>query len=64
MNLKIREFQQTIINYANQCELPIEVKRLCFAEILRQIEAEANKEIKEEIRVRDEAEQAEMEAEK
>lgn len=55
-NLSIREFQQAIINFTNQSPLPIEVKRLCMQDILRQVESEATKVIKAEIEARDIAE--------
>ena len=55
-NLKIREFQQTIINFTNASDLPIEVKRLAFEEILHQIRDGANQQLQVEIQQRDSAE--------
>ncbi len=66
-NLEIREFEQAIINFANQSALPIEVKRLCFADILRQVETESERALGEEIVKRQAAEcekQEEEEAKK
>lgn len=48
-SLEIRKFSQSIINFTNESELPLEVKRLCFAEILQQIENASNKQISAEI---------------
>lgn len=39
-SLSIREFQKTIIDYTNQSQLPMEVKRLVFQDILTKIETE------------------------
>ena len=49
MNLKIREFQQAIINFSNKSDLPIEVKRLCMEEIITQLRSESNRILQEEI---------------
>lgn len=61
-NLKIREFQQTIINFTNASDLPIEVKRLAFEEILHQIRDGANQQLQIEIQQRNSAEKAEAES--
>lgn len=53
MNLKIREFQKAIIDFTNSSELPIEVKLLCFKDILEQISKEADKVIALEIKCRE-----------
>ncbi len=45
VNLKIRKFEQAIIKFVNESELPIEVKRLCIAEIMSQINAAAEQEV-------------------
>lgn len=42
-SLKVREFSQTIINFINESDLPMEVKRLALLEIYNQIEEEAQK---------------------
>ena len=44
-NLKIRKFQQEIINFVNQSDLPIEVKRLCLNEITAQVNAAAEQQV-------------------
>ena len=35
MNLKIQEFKNAIMNFAINYDLPSEVKRLCFLDILK-----------------------------
>lgn len=43
IDLKIRKFQQFIINYINSVdELPIEIKRLVIVEILNELESGCN----------------------
>lgn len=44
-NLKIRQFQQAIINFINQSDLPIEVKRLCLNDITAQVNAAAEQQV-------------------
>lgn len=44
-NLKIRQFQQAIINFVNQSDLPIEVKRLCLNDISAQVNAAAEQQV-------------------
>lgn len=63
-NLKIREFQTAIVNFVNASDLPIEVKRLVFEEILHQLRDGANQRLQEEIRQRDSAEKAAAECRK
>lgn len=47
-DLKIRKFEQFLINYINSVnELPIEVKRLVVQDILNQIQDASNTVIKE-----------------
>lgn len=58
-SLSIREFQQTIINYTNAIQLPAEIKRLVFFEILSQIEKETNIELQKEIAERNAKEKEE-----
>lgn len=45
-SLSIKEFKQSIINFTNQMPLPLEVKRLVFAEMLHQLEVAADAEVK------------------
>lgn len=42
MDLQIREFSQAIINFINASTLPMEVKRLCLAEIMEQVNRESD----------------------
>ena len=35
MDLLIREFKNSIISFVNQSDLPMEIKRLCLSEILK-----------------------------
>lgn len=42
MDLEIREFSQAIINFVNASVLPMEVKRLCMAEIMEQVNRESD----------------------
>lgn len=56
MNLKIREFKQSIANFVNTSELPIEVKTLVLTDLARQAEAMANEQIKKEIAERNKKE--------
>ena len=53
MNLKIREFKQSIINFVNTSDLPIEVKSMVLAELSGQAKIMANEQIKKEIAERD-----------
>ena len=52
-NLQIREFSQSIINFINASQLPIEVKRLALKDILSQVEAETNKVLQSELQIRE-----------
>ena len=63
-SLQIREFSQSIINFVNASQLPIEVKRLALKDILSQVEAETNKVLTEEIRDREEKQGEKDEAKK
>lgn len=56
MNLQIMEFENAILNFCNQSDLPSEVKRLVFLEILGKVEKQANKDINLEIAQRQESE--------
>lgn len=46
LNLKTREFRETLVNTTNESPLPIEVKRLVFLEVLSQIEKASDDAIK------------------
>lgn len=63
-SLQIREFSQSIINFVNASQLPIEVKRLALKDIMAQVEDETNKVLREEIRDREEAQREADETEK
>lgn len=63
-NLKIREFQTAIVNFVNASDLPIEVKRLAFEEILHQLRDGANQQLQIEIQQRADAEKAAWEGRK
>ena len=43
-SLGIKEFEKAIIDFTNQTQLPLEVKRLVFSEILTKLEVAANEE--------------------
>lgn len=43
VNLQIRQFRDSIIAMTNACPLPIEIKRLVFAEIQTQINSESDR---------------------
>lgn len=43
VNTEIRQFRDSIIAMTNACPLPIEIKRLVFAEIQIQINAESDR---------------------
>lgn len=60
-SLKIREFKQTILNFADKTELPDEVKRMVFAEILKEQEEKTVLTLKQEIMERDISEKEEQE---
>lgn len=50
INFTIRKFYNDVINVINQHDLPIEIKRLCLAEIMQELSMVAEKQIQEEIR--------------
>lgn len=56
-NLEILEFKQTIISYTNQIQLPVEVKRMVFKEILDDLHTLSNQEVRRELEERKLAEQ-------
>ncbi len=62
MNLMIRQFREHIIAEINASQLPIEVKRLTLAEIMKQIEEVADNVIKQELAMQAEAEKKEGES--
>lgn len=43
VNTEIRQFRDSIIAMTNACPLPIEIKRLVFAEIQIQINSESDR---------------------
>ena len=53
INLEIREFSNSIINFVNQSPLPPEIKRLCIRDIATQLQATADEQIQTEIMERD-----------
>lgn len=53
INLEIREFSRSIINFINQSPLPPEIKRLCICDIAVQLQAAADEQIRTEIMERD-----------
>lgn len=61
MNLAIREFEQTIINFINQSPIPIETKRLVIKDIFYQIEKASDEVIKQEIQIKKEQENKDKE---
>lgn len=48
MNLKIRQFENGIINYINESGIPLELARIILENVLNQVKEEANKAILEE----------------
>lgn len=48
MDAEIREYRNNLILITNNAALPIEVKRLVFAEILHMVEEEADKAVAKE----------------
>lgn len=48
INYEIRKFRDSIINLSNQSELPVEIKRLCFLEIINHLERLAESQIEKE----------------
>jgi hypothetical protein len=51
-SLTIKEFEKSLITFTNQAPLPTEVKRLVFADILRQLEIAVNEEVNEQMILR------------
>lgn len=64
MELEYRQFSSNIIKYTNESPLPWEFKRLALKDILSQVEAETNKVLQEELKVREEAQREADETEK
>lgn len=48
VNTEIRKFRDTIIAMTNSCQLPVEIKRLVFAELMTSLSNAADNVIKEE----------------
>lgn len=59
-NLEIAEFKQAIKMFVGKSTLPVEVKRMSLAEILREVEAESRQALMAEIAERDAAEREEV----
>ena len=57
-NLSILEFKQNIINYVNQTEFPMEVRRMVLKEIYDDISRASNELIKQEFYWKTEAQKA------
>lgn len=49
MNLKIREFKQTLTSYINSVDLPIEVKSIVLEDLSRQVTFLSTETIKQEL---------------
>lgn len=49
MNVKIRQFEDGILNMINESDLPIEVKRLVVADIFNLVLKQSDKEVANEI---------------
>lgn len=49
MNLKIREFKQTLTSYINSVDLPIEVKSIVLEDLSRQVTYLSTEAIKQEL---------------
>lgn len=60
-SLSIKEFSQSIIDLANKTQLPMEVKRLVFVDILGQIDIATNEEIKMQVINREKEKESESE---
>ena len=50
INKQIRDFQNGLIFMINQCQLPLEVKRLALESVLDKVRIEADKIVAEEMR--------------
>lgn len=53
-SLEIRIFKLEIVNFVNESTLPVEVKRLVFSEIIKEIECVTDKVINEQMNKQDE----------
>lgn len=49
MDLLIREFKNSIISFVNQSDLPMEIKRLCLSEILKDVSDASDSVIKDQL---------------
>lgn len=58
MNLKIRLFKQSIVNFVDESDLPVEVKRMVLGEINNEIEKQANLAINAELKEENRKEQS------
>ena len=59
MDAKIREFEVAVLNLTNQSDLPIEVKRLVFCEVLQKVSETSDSVIKHQISKRKEVAKSE-----
>ena len=59
MNLKIREFKQTLTSYINSVDLPIEVKSIVLEDISRQVSYLSTETIKQELAAQEKENKAE-----
>lgn len=59
-DLKIRKFQQFLINYINQTDLAIEIKRLVVFEIMNQLNAKSDEVITNQQRALQEEQESEV----
>lgn len=48
-NYEIRLFEQSLIKYINDSDVPIEVKRIIISSVLNQLTEAANKEVEDEL---------------
>lgn len=53
MDLEIRQFEENLIAFINQANLPIEVKRLVLVETMQKVNDACNKVITEEINIKE-----------
>ena len=49
VNLQIRQFRESVIATANASELPIEIKRLVFVEVMKMLQDASDDVIKKEM---------------
>lgn len=49
MDLEIREFKNAIVQFVNKSDLPMEIKRLCLSEILKDVSDASDVVIKDQL---------------